>query len=105
MDFDEILRIVETSPLAEASKAAIKQVVEKARPNGALSDEEKEQILAIFELEEKEVEFEVEEHSANVESLETYLKDLDAAVEDAFKELEGLGGGEDKDEDAAAAST
>jgi CBS domain containing-hemolysin-like protein len=89
MDFDEILRIVETSPLAEASKAAIKVVVEKARPNGSLSEEEKEQILAIFELEEKEVEFEIDDHRADAESLEKYLRDLDAAVEEAFKELEG----------------
>ena len=62
MDFEEILRIVDTSPLAEASKAAIKEVIEKARPNGSLSEEEKEQILAIFELEDKELEFEIDEH-------------------------------------------
>ena len=96
MDFEEILRIVDTSPLAEASKAAIKEVIEKARPNGSLSEEEKEQILAIFELEDKELEFEIDEHRAHAESLEKYLRDLDSAVEVTLKELENIEGqGED----------
>lgn len=90
MDFEEILRIVESSPLSEASKDALRVVVEKARPNGALTDEEKEQILAIFELEEKENQFMLEDAEADVESLETYLRDLDQAVEQALGELETI---------------
>lgn len=97
MDFDAILQVVEGSHLREAAKDAVRVVVEKARLRGSLTEEEKEQIVAIFELEERETTEEIRDHEQDAEVLESYLRSLDDEVAKALRELESLEGKPDAD--------
>lgn len=91
MSLADVKTALEGVELTPENQEAANRIVEAAIARGGMTEEEREQLLHILEIEEELADIEVSAAEEALKALDEYDKEVDDALEQAATELEEAG--------------